>query len=56
MDVIFARSTSENTTPNADTVVAIPPLVPGIKKDISVTLLPIGAKSRWGLNAWKIVS
>jgi len=46
-----ARSTSENTEPNADTNTCVPPFDPGRKKVTSVMLLPTAVKSRVGLKA-----
>ena len=43
-------STSEKTAPKPVTVAGTAPLVPGTKKRTSVTLLPIGEKSRGALK------
>ena len=45
---------SDNTAPNPPTVAATLPFVPGMKKLISVVVLPIGVKFRTGLNALKM--
>src|SRR5262245_6715640 len=50
--VTFIRSTSVNTAPNPNTVAGV--LVPGSKKNTSVTLLPSGANSRGMLNVSKL--
>ena len=54
--VVAAVSTSENTAPKADTVAGAEPPVPGMENVTSVTLLPIGTKSRGALNAEKVVA
>ena len=50
------RSTSVKTTPKPLTVAGEAPLVPGMKNEPSVTLLPTGVNSRDGLNVVKMVA
>src|SRR5262245_62179078 len=51
-----AKSTSENTTPNPLTPAGKAPPVPGIEKNPSVTLLPIGVNRRFRLKGAKSVA
>jgi hypothetical protein len=51
--VVPDRSTSEKTAPNPRTPAGTVPFVPGIEKNPSVTLLPMGANSRLGLKGAK---